>query len=331
MAEIDTSPFSGLEPDLERVFPVRKLPAWRSRRVADIQRLSKGAIPEDAEQLRRLTARISDKSARNAAEGSALHYYALRDATLFYGTEDFSRLLNAAALTFDLDTLEIEPSRVVAPDFAGLRGSGLMYLVEPLTVVLGESQAMQVRYLLWESAVTAEEDGGARVSYVYWVGGLNKDDGTYITATSGIAVHIAKGGELQISRSLVPDAREGIDRVLLAAWAVLAQGNLTETEVREPEPHQVKAARKKRHAPPPPVTVVNLRRSTKQEIAAAADVAAAGERHYSHRFLVGWPKGFWKSQPCGPRQSQRRRIYIAPYVKGPDGAPLVVKERVYQW
>lgn len=46
---------------------------------------------------------------------------------------------------------------------------------------------------------------------------------------------------------------------------------------------------------------------------------------YSHRFIVS---GHWRKQPYGPRANpEYRQIWIAPYVKGPDDKPLVVKER----
>lgn len=38
-----------------------------------------------------------------------------------------------------------------------------------------------------------------------------------------------------------------------------------------------------------------------------------------HRVMV---PGHFKQQPYGPRNSLRKRIFIAPYMKGPDGAPI---------
>lgn len=46
---------------------------------------------------------------------------------------------------------------------------------------------------------------------------------------------------------------------------------------------------------------------------------------WSHRWIVS---GHWTNQPYGPAQSLRRPQWIAPYVKGPDDKPLVVKENV---
>jgi hypothetical protein len=46
---------------------------------------------------------------------------------------------------------------------------------------------------------------------------------------------------------------------------------------------------------------------------------------YSHRWVV---EGHWRNQPYGPKANpEYRQIWIAPYVKGPDDKPLVVKKR----
>lgn len=38
------------------------------------------------------------------------------------------------------------------------------------------------------------------------------------------------------------------------------------------------------------------------------------------RFLV---RGHWRNQTCGPKNSERRRIWIMPHWKGPDGAEII--------
>lgn len=48
----------------------------------------------------------------------------------------------------------------------------------------------------------------------------------------------------------------------------------------------------------------------------------------THRFIV---RGHWTHQVCGPKRAQRRVQWIAPFVKGPSGAPLVVRETVRIW
>lgn len=39
-------------------------------------------------------------------------------------------------------------------------------------------------------------------------------------------------------------------------------------------------------------------------------------------------RGHWKLQPCGKDQSQRRRIHVEPYWRGPEDAPIAVRHHV---
>lgn len=48
---------------------------------------------------------------------------------------------------------------------------------------------------------------------------------------------------------------------------------------------------------------------------------------WSHRWMV---RGHWRLQPCGPRRSQRRLIWIDPFIKGPSDKPLDVRPTVWQ-
>lgn len=55
----------------------------------------------------------------------------------------------------------------------------------------------------------------------------------------------------------------------------------------------------------------------------------AEAREYSHRWIV---RGHMRNQPIGPRNAKDGqkylRVWIAPYVKGPEDKPLVLKDRV---
>lgn len=51
------------------------------------------------------------------------------------------------------------------------------------------------------------------------------------------------------------------------------------------------------------------------------------DRTYHHRWVV---RGHWRKQ-WYPSQERNIPIWITPYVKGPDGAPLLAGEKVYAW
>ncbi len=118
------------------------------------------------------------------------------------------------------------------------------------------------------------------------------------------------------------DAEHGEDiekllRVLLATWTLMGQ-SLTRSERMEGD-----RAERRRWSrvglSPQPVTVVRLRRIGNH----ACD---EGETNvpWSHRWIVS---GHWRNQWLPSRDCHRLQ-WIAAHVKGPDGAPLVVKDRV---
>lgn len=74
------------------------------------------------------------------------------------------------------------------------------------------------------------------------------------------------------------------------------------------------------------VTVVTLRRHVREQVEQVQH--AESGRHLQHRFVV---RGHWRNQAYGTNRALRRRTYILPYVKGPDGAPFVEREKVFQW
>ena len=73
------------------------------------------------------------------------------------------------------------------------------------------------------------------------------------------------------------------------------------------------------------ITCTSLRR---QRYASEAEREAEA-REFSHRWIV---RGHMRNQPIGPRNAEggqkHMRVWIAPYVKGPEDKPLVLKDRV---
>lgn len=102
--------------------------------------------------------------------------------------------------------------------------------------------------------------------------------------------------------------------VLLATWFLIAQPGVADTQ---PGPIDRSQHRKYTRAGRdyPTVNVVNLRRRPVPE----GREAPQSGRDYHVRWIV---KGHWRDQAHGPQWSLRRRQYIAPYLKGPDDAPV---------
>lgn len=89
-----------------------------------------------------------------------------------------------------------------------------------------------------------------------------------------------------------------------------------------------KAKGKKAKAEPATITVASLRRRRYESDAERE----AESRQFTHRWIV---RGHMRNQAIGPRNAeggqQHTRVWIAPYVKGPEDKPLVLKDRVQVW
>jgi len=128
----------------------------------------------------------------------------------------------------------------------------------------------------------------------------------------------AQYAESIISAGDTPIAYTNVMRYLHALWLLLDQ---TITDVR-PEHLRTSVAKKawKKNLPGR-VTVIQLRRTANE-----GKTAGESSVDWSHRWLV---RGHWRWQACGPGNAERKRIWIHPFVKGPEDKPLVVNPKVY--
>jgi hypothetical protein len=111
------------------------------------------------------------------------------------------------------------------------------------------------------------------------------------------------------------------DRLNMTAfWLLSAQPGVAESlETALPRPTIRRSERAKLD---PKVRVIYLR-------AAPNTDTDATNPTYRHRWIVS---GHWRQQACGPKQTLRRPIWIAPHLKGPDGAPLLrTDNKVKAW
>jgi hypothetical protein len=116
----------------------------------------------------------------------------------------------------------------------------------------------------------------------------------------------------------VPTPFTSVERLLHALWLMLDQTivNTREEHVRPKHSHR---ARKMNL--PTMVTIIDLRRLEGYK-------PADGESHteWSHRWVT---RGHWRWQPCGVGRTERKRIWINDFIKGPEGKPLVISQKVY--
>lgn len=118
----------------------------------------------------------------------------------------------------------------------------------------------------------------------------------------------------------VPGSPNWLLKYLLTTWHVQRQRLTTSRIVR---PDRASLRRLKRAGDPsdPAVRVISLRTpepNGSQE---------QGAREYRHQWMV---RGHWRKQ-WYPSIEDHRPIWIDPYLKGPDDAPMLGGEKVYDW
>lgn len=116
------------------------------------------------------------------------------------------------------------------------------------------------------------------------------------------------------------------DRRLLAAlWQLSSQTSITETVEAAPDRATQRRLARRGHEVPN-VRIVNLASRRRAQGGQSGDTEAS--REYQRRWIVD---GHWRQQAYGPQWSQRRPVYIAPHIKGPEDKPLVTPEPVKVW
>lgn len=121
------------------------------------------------------------------------------------------------------------------------------------------------------------------------------------------------------------DGTETVLRALAAAWLLMEQPTLVDRSIdRDKGPARRAAARA--GLPDPEITVVDLRRQYTPHDRDPGDEESG--RRYRYRWVVS---GHWRQQAHGPGREQRRKQWIPAHVKGPDGAPMLARERVNVW
>lgn len=111
---------------------------------------------------------------------------------------------------------------------------------------------------------------------------------------------------------------DNFDRWLCAYITMM---NQTVVELAEEEVPRAFARRAKRMNLPQRVNVIRLRRATRPH-----EGQGQSSVEWKHQWFV---RGHWRNQPYGPGRTQTRRIWISPFVKGPEGAPVLLSEKVY--
>ena len=126
---------------------------------------------------------------------------------------------------------------------------------------------------------------------------------------------------VQSYREAIEDGRSLLEWVgiLKTVWVLMGQ-TVASVEAAKYD----RAARRRiqqKGKEPPPVRVISLRRPV------GASAEGESDREYHHQWIV---KGHWRQQYY-PSRGVHRPVWIAPHIKGPEGAPMLGGEKVYAW
>lgn len=122
------------------------------------------------------------------------------------------------------------------------------------------------------------------------------------------------------------DPESLLSRILRALFALMKEPSVAQTE-QGAKPGRLERVPSRVSEQAKHVRVVDVREHAGDDAQANGGDDARGRKHAApdHRFIV---VGHWREQPYGPGRSQRRRQWIAPYIKGPKDKPLRLDETV---
>lgn len=101
----------------------------------------------------------------------------------------------------------------------------------------------------------------------------------------------------------------------LATWFLMAQPGVAD-QIALPNDKAMVRSYKRSGKKPPDVRIVDLRRHARAKPETTEERV---HRSPTVRFMV---RGHWRNQAYGPKRGLRRPLYISPFIKGPEDAPL---------
>ncbi|MGW4295621.1 hypothetical protein ACWEH1_21575 [Micromonospora chersina] len=110
---------------------------------------------------------------------------------------------------------------------------------------------------------------------------------------------------------------------LLATWLLVTQqaANVTTAEVDK----AVRKSYARTNRPTPEVRIVRIRAKGSTTPTGIRSAPGDSGRSQTRRL---WVSGHWRNQPYGPGRALRRPVYINPFLRGPDNAPIQLSTTV---
>lgn len=316
------------------------LPDLRTETLQYVQRLGQATYERSIASGRQFM-KPAGSPVKGAAIISAEEVRRLAAAELFYVSADMTDLAIAAGTT--LPSFSLMPEDLPTP-------TGLIYFAKPIWTVDYEN----------DDGTPAGSSPIVAASWSYWTGGIREwvHGGIWVTWYAERDVIIDTGQALGLigkregevlrraaSRLLIdnesqcpfsPDPIPTVDQTgrviesfadadglarwlgtLKTAWLLM---NQPVASVSDAQFDRAARRRMPKGQEPPRVRVITLRRP-------AGSSHGESDREYHHQWIV---RGHWRQQ-WYPARQVHRPVWIAPHVKGPEGAPMLGGEKVYAW
>ncbi|MEV4545252.1 hypothetical protein [Micromonospora echinaurantiaca] len=220
-------------------------------------------------------------------------------AALYWIDGDFTDLAEYAAQKFP----DVTISRDLMPST-----DGLLVWSRPVT-------RRQIAAASW----TANSDGWQLINYRTIGGGL---DGKPLQRLREQVGWLAPIGASQIHQQhMLPGDHPAAP--LVATWLLIAQQAAEITTANLDKAVRKTYARTNR--PAPEVRIVRIRANRGTTPPSARSAPGDQRRFQTSRF---WVSGHWRNQPYGPGRTLRRPIYISPFLRGPEEAPIKLSTTV---
>ncbi|MEU1787142.1 hypothetical protein ABZ553_14955 [Streptomyces sparsogenes] len=248
-----------------------------------------------------------------------LELKSLRDADLFFIAQPMADLALESAKS--LPRFRLAPEDLPSKRGFAYLGSGAFQAVDsvqPAAAVHWAEHGQEVIFSLYA-------DTALMVRSLLATGGCTPDQAEAHRRLVGKLSPMAFEARIPygLTDDEVVDGAVGDDDLLIrafrSAW-LLMQQPLAEASDVEPDRATTKRLRRAGHEPRP-VRVIQLRRPKD------AGEPGDGSRDYHHQWIV---RGHWRNH-WHPKRQVHRPVWIAPHVKGPEGAPMIGGEKVYEW
>lgn len=244
------------------------------------------------------------------------------ETQLYFVSSEMAELAKSAAIT--LSGFSLEPADLPSP-------CGFMVFEEPYADIKDTSDAPQLPPM-HISAVAWDYHGGDGMAVMYFVDWYRYlDEVPTPDLPAGAQWGRALGHRFALEALSVEPVGTQIREEemyaefpelmapLISTWLLMQQPLATSNEVVAYRASRKRIQRMGQE--PNPVRVIQLRRASNSTGAGESD------REYHHTWIV---RGHWRQQ-WYPSREVHRPVWIAPHVKGPEGAPLLGGEKVHAW